>query len=287
MSESSSASLQRVGHELAVAWRAPLEALSQRWQSEAADWERIFPGLVAAIGLQSLVWPRWVSLARAAEAAGTAGAPGATGVGAAYVEPPAGADVLRFAFGPASGSVAWIAVAAPGTEDWQRIRAAFADRDVLLSLATLTEQDKIVFGGRATGLLAPLIGRTLPGDQPVGLPVCDCQAIERMLPDWQASVEALEPTLAEAAAHLRHNSGGVGDSSSDALATTYGQLAWGAWQALLDAGVIRLTGGRAVAGKSLLGRLLGPRELPPFRGAMLLRGDHWALWQAIKGNASR
>lgn len=271
--------LARCGEALAKAWGEPLTALAKRWQGQVADWNRVFPGLIATVGMQSLLWPRFISLA---------------GRDASYAAPAdtAGPQVFRFAYGAVDGSIGWVAVGLPALADWVRIRPVFEERDVRISLSTLTADNQIFLSGRAPGSLGFLVGRTYPGTQPAGLPVCECDAIVPMLPDWQASLQPAMPALAEAATAFRAARGvggiagaaapGGDDSDAGAITIAFGRVAWHAWQRLLDDGVIQLTGGPAVANKSLLGRLFGARELAPFRGALLLRGDHWALWERIK-----
>lgn len=264
------------GTSVAQAWQPTLGALAAEHGERVPDWGRVFPGLIALVGFQSILWPLWVSTV----AATSERAP------MTYTAPTAepGQPVWRFAYQSVADHVAWALAGGPGLVEFARAQAILQQRDVVQTLASLDERGKVVLYGSASLQLLPLLGRRLSGEADIGLPICDCQEIATMLPDWRDGVEPLRPVLARAADRLAQwrqgeRTGAPGLSDEEGLRLGYACLAWHVWRALQDAGCFRAGASERPKGFGLLKR---QREPAPFNGVLLLRGDHWELWRKVK-----
>lgn len=259
---------------MAQAWREPLTSLAAKWQPQVSDWERVFPGLFALIGLQGLTWPLWVdSLGRG------------SGPRAYDYTDPADADadeLLHLSYGPAGGNVGWVAIAGPGTLGRDQLFTIMSSHDVMQVLSSLDSNNRVLMAGRGVTQLVPLIGRPRYGDQPVLLPVIECETVAAMLSDWQLPPEAAT-ALAESAEAVKQAGG------SEEPQVPYTRMAWSLWRELGALGLVPSDGARKESGsaKPIIGRLFARSEAVPFRGVVLLRGDHFGLWQQVKNTRSR
>lgn len=268
--------LRADGVSVAQAWQPTLAALAAEHGDRVPDWERVFPGSIALVGFQSILWPLWVSTFADA------------GVRAPMIYAPPKAEpgqpVWRFAYQSVADHVAWALVGGPGLVEFARVQAILQQRDVVQTMASLDERGKVVLYGSAPLQLLPLLGRRLSGEADIGLPICDCEEIATMLSDWRAGVEPLRPVLARAVERLaqwRHGEGARTPelSGEEALRLGYACLAWQVWCALQDAGCFRAGASERPKGFGLLKR---KREPAPFSGVLLLRGDHYELWRCAK-----
>lgn len=279
------------GSAVAVTWQPTLAALVVKYGERVPDWERIYPGLIALIGFQSMLWPLWVNAARRAVAHTRECSPGAAGhadewAPMIYTAPKAepGQPIWRFAYHSVSDRVAWALAHGPGLVEFDSTLAILQHRDVLQTLSSLDERGRVVCYGLAPLQLLPLLGKRPVGEVEIELPICDCATIEAMLPDWRDGVEPLKPVLARAAGRLTEwrqaeSAARSALTDEDVIRLGYACLAWHVWRELQDRGCFQARPPERPKGFGLFGR---KRERGSFMGVLLLRGDHWELWQKVK-----
>jgi hypothetical protein len=279
--------LQETAEAMAKTWQPSLDELSERWRQGNADWQRVFPGLVALVGLKTLLWPRWIDLALAQLPSDSQQDLGIS-PDDLYCPSSAdeGQDQWHTCFHGVNGQAAWLAVHAPGLTHWENLLQTLLHKDVLKTLGTLDARGKVIPTGSGSERLRPLTGKSLSGgEDTLGLPICDCDVVVRSLPDWLTGVSPLIPLMSHAMGALRKAEPSLSDQDWVALAqAAFGRLAWHIWQNLLDTGCIQT--GRP-AKQSFLAKLFTPFTPPPFAGVMILWGDHFLLWQKLKAELSQ
>lgn len=243
-----------------------LRDLRARLAPTMADWDRVFPGLVAVIGLQGLLWPAWT-------AAGGQPSP------LPYTRPEAGdVGLWRFDFRPAAPQAAWSLAGGPGLADWAPAHAALTHRDVRNTLASLDAGGKVVVFNSGGRLLAPLVGGVISGETRLGLPCVDCATVNQQLSEWRNAFAALTGTVGPIVADLVTAADAAGADRATALSDGFACFVWPLWAAL--ASELSLTGDATARPGGLRG-LFARRGPEPYKGILLLHGDHYALWQEL------
>lgn len=264
------------GIAVAEAWQPALAALAAKHGDRISDWERVWPGLIALIGFQSVLWPLWTCATRRSDEQAPM----------TYAVPPVeqSQPVWRFAYQSVVGRVAWALAGGPGLGEFDRAQAILRQREVAQTLASLDERGKVVVYGTASLQLVPLLGRRLSREADIGLPICDCENVAAMLPDWREGVAPLRSALARAADRFEEwrrgeDFGTPKQADEEAIRLGYACLAWHVWRALQDRGCFRAGAPERQRGFGLFGRKRVPA---PFSGVLLLRGDHYELWRKVK-----
>lgn len=253
----------------AKAWTLPLQELRAHWTPTSPDWERVFPGLIALLGIQSLLWPAWTAACGQTERV--------------LYSRPAGAgkasDALwRFDYQPVASQVAWSLVGGPGLTDWAPTRSILTHRDVRVTLASLDAAGKVIVTNSGGRLLAPLVGGMISGEARLDLPLVECEAVQAQVSDWRASVAAITEPLQSAATVLAAVCAADRIDIADALNDSFACLAWNLWATLAEELQLATSAGSTTGGLRALFSKRGP---DPYKGILLLHGDHYALWQEL------
>ena len=257
---------QATARALYTLWKPALVEQSSLYQGDSAG---VFPGLVAFMGIQNVLWPEWLRLCA---------------MHGVDVQPKDKAYTLQddnfhdyswytlfLSYSPSTalaltGGLAWPS----STQMSVALRAA----DVQYSLATMESDGKMLLSGTAREKLTSS-GISVSGRDELNIPGITCEALQALWPVWQEMTAPVFPAF-DAFVEQCH---------SDALFTvryTFAQLADALWREM----VADLLFEQHIAKPKTFMQKIGLARTPRlYQGVLLIQGDYENLWETMQQEA--